>query len=149
MTVGRPKRGKDEVVEFRVRFWMIRGDDDDLIAKFEGWEPKQRWGRVKELIRAGDPLAWLMEGEDDDLIEQLADLPLDELWARLKTSMRAGDPLTWLVKGEDDDLIEQLADLPLDEMWKRIKILMRSGITDVAEGDEDADLKAGSALMDL
>lgn len=69
---GRPKRDPDSIVVFDVTPYLIRGEDDDLIAIIEAAPPKKRWATMKQMMRSGvanAPKNIIVEDELDDLVD--------------------------------------------------------------------------------
>lgn len=68
-TRGRKKKnGECTILQFKLYLW--EGEDDDLLAFFEGLPPRQRSAAIKMALRNGNALADLQSvdlDEEDDM----------------------------------------------------------------------------------
>ncbi len=73
---GRPKRDRNSVFQLRLNMWLIRGEDDDLIALFENVPTDERVQLAKLAWRKG---AASMQQVEVDNTEELLDALFNEL----------------------------------------------------------------------
>ena len=75
-TRGRKKKEGDCTV-FQFKLYLWEGEDDDLLAFFQGLPPRQRSAAIKLALRSGNALADLqsvdLEGSEDDMDFDLGD----------------------------------------------------------------------------
>jgi hypothetical protein len=69
-TRGRKKKsGKRTIIQFKLYLW--EGEDNDLLAFFEGLPSRQRSAAIKMALRSGSAIANLqsadLDEEDDDM----------------------------------------------------------------------------------
>jgi hypothetical protein len=69
-TRGRKKKdGERTIIQFKLYLW--EGEDDDLLAFFEGLPPRQRSAAIKLALRSGSALSDLqsthLEEDEDDM----------------------------------------------------------------------------------
>ena len=73
---GRKKKdGKRTIIQFKLYLWD--GEDDDLLAFFEGLPPRQRSAAIKLALRSGSALSDLQSVDLNDDEEEM-DFNLDD-----------------------------------------------------------------------
>lgn len=71
---GRPRRDPATIVKYDVTPYLIRGEDDDLIAIIEAAPPKKRWATMKLMMRSGvSAMPSNAVVEDDSILDELLD----------------------------------------------------------------------------
>lgn len=73
---GRPKRDPNKVFRLRLNLWLIRGEDDDLIALFENASKEELAAVAKRAWRMG--ASGMQQVEQDDTAA-LLDTLFDDL----------------------------------------------------------------------